>query len=95
MRKYSAVSVYAHTLFKNILVLKKSTTDEDLIKDVLEFLLKHKEFLISKKAELHIELAKVYESQYKNTELVSTLKLILIKFKVSIFKFDSGSKNYT
>lgn len=78
LRKYSAVSVYAHTLFKNITILKKSTTDEDLAKKVLEFLLKHKHFLMSKRADLHIELAKVFESQYKQLDLV-------IKSKLGIF----------
>lgn len=73
MRKYSAVSVYAHTLFKNITILKKSTTDKDLAKNVLEFLLKHKEFSKSKLTDIHIELAKVFESQYKQLDLVSLL----------------------
>lgn len=67
MRKYSAVSVYAYTLFKNISILNKM----DLKKEVLEFLLKHKEFLMSKRANLHIELAKVLESQYKQLDNVS------------------------
>lgn len=71
MRKYSAVSVYAYTLFKNVSILKKSTTDIDLTRDVLEFLLKHKEFFTSKRAELHIELAKVFETQYKQIDSVS------------------------
>lgn len=70
MRKYSAMSVYAHTLFKNISTLKKST-EKDLVKEVLEFLLKHKEFTMSKRANLHIELAKVFESQYKQLNDVS------------------------
>jgi len=43
----------------------------DLKKEVLEFLLKHKEFLMSKRANLHIELAKVLESQYKQLDNVS------------------------
>lgn len=71
MRKYSAVSVYAYTLFKNITVIKKSTTDKDLAKEVLEFLLKHKKFSVSKQADLRIELAKVFESQYKQLDLVT------------------------
>lgn len=82
MRKYSAVSVYAHTLFKNITILKKSTTDKDLAKEVLEFLIEHKEFSKSKQTDLHIELAKVFESQYKRLDLVSLLyflKLSLLK----------------
>lgn len=73
MRKYSAISVFAHTLFKNISILKKSSTDKDLVKVVLEFLLKYKTFLVSKQADLHIELAKVFESQYKQLNLVSIL----------------------
>lgn len=67
MRKYSAVSVYAHTLFKNISILNKT----NLKKEVLEFLLQHKEFLMSKQADLRIELAKVFESQYKELDNVS------------------------
>jgi len=58
-------------LFKNITILKKCTSNVDLVKEVLEFLLKHKEFLMSKQAELHIELAKVFELQYKQLDLVS------------------------
>lgn len=77
MRKYSAISVFAHTLFKNISIFKKSTTDKDLVKVVLEFLLKHKTFLISKQANLHIELAKVLESQYKELNLVSKLLFLI------------------
>jgi len=61
MRKFSAASVYAHMLFKNISILNKT----DLKKEVLEFLLQHKEFLMSKRADLLIELAKLFESQYK------------------------------
>lgn len=76
LRKYSAISVYAHTLFKNITILKKCTSNVDLTKEVLEFLLKHKEFSISKRADLHIELAKVFESQYKQLDLVSILMLL-------------------
>ncbi|XP_022164341.1 fanconi-associated nuclease 1-like [Myzus persicae] len=75
LRKYSAISVYAHTLFKNITILKKCTSNVDLTKEVLEFLLKHKEFSISKRADLHIELAKVFESQYKQLDLAA--KVIL------------------
>lgn len=75
LRKYSAISVYAHTLFKNISILKKCSNNINLAKEVLEFLLEHKEFSISKKADLHIELAKVYESQYKQLDSVSTLRL--------------------
>lgn len=78
MRKYTAVSVYAHTLFKNIPILKKSVTDKDLAKEVLESLILHKEFLISKQTEIHIELAKVFESQYKQLNKVSIEKLFLI-----------------
>jgi len=70
--------VYAHTLFKNITILKKCTSNVNLAKEVLEFLLKHKEFSMSKKAHLHIELAKVFELQYKQLDLVSILKVILI-----------------
>lgn len=75
MQKYSAISVYAHTLFKNITILKKST-EKDLAKEVLEFLLKHKQFSMSKQADLHIELAKVFECQYKQLNEVSILKII-------------------
>lgn len=75
LRKYSAISVYAHTLFKNISILKKCTSNVNLAKEVLEFLLKHKEFSMSKQADLHIELAKVYETQYKQLDCVSILKL--------------------
>lgn len=64
------MSVYAYTLLKNITTLKKSKTDENLTKEVLEFLLKQNEFLPSKRADLHIELAKVFESQYKQLDLV-------------------------
>jgi len=74
MRKYSAISVYAHTLFKNITILKKCNSNKDLCKEVLEFLLKHKEFSISKQADLRIELAKVFESQYKQLDVVSISK---------------------
>lgn len=70
LRKFSAVSVYAYTLFKNITTLKKSETDKNLAKDVLEFLLKQNEFLLSKRADLHIELAKILESQCKQLDLV-------------------------
>lgn len=70
MRKYSAVSVYASLLFKNITILKKSVTDKDLPKEVLEFLLNSKELLVSKRAQLHIELAKVFDAQYKQTDSV-------------------------
>lgn len=79
MQKYSAISVYAHTLLKNITILKKCTTNKDLCKEVLEFLLKHKEFSISKLPDLHIELAKVFESQYKQLDCVSISKLLSIK----------------
>lgn len=75
LRKYSAISVYAHTLFKNITILKKCTSNINLAKEVLEFLLKHKEFSVSKQADLHIELAKVYETQYKQLDCVSILRL--------------------
>ncbi|KAL4121330.1 hypothetical protein QTP88_013864 [Uroleucon formosanum] len=75
MRKYSAISVYAHTLFKNITILKKCTTNKDLCKEVLEFLLKHKEFSISKLPDLHIELAKVFESQYKELDCAANIIL--------------------
>ncbi|VVC25455.1 VRR-NUC domain [Cinara cedri] len=71
LRKYSAVSVYAHTLFKNIPILKKSLTEKDLAKEVLESLLKHKEFLISKQTDIRIELAKVFESQYKQLNIAA------------------------
>lgn len=77
MRKYTAISVYAHTLFKNIPKLKKCA-DKDLAKDVLEFLLKHNNFLMSKQANLHIELARVFETQYKQLDTVCILKLLLI-----------------
>jgi len=75
LQKYSAISVYAHTLFKNISILKKYSSNIDLAKEVLEFLLKHKEFSMSKQADLHIELAKIFESHQKNLELVSISKL--------------------
>lgn len=75
MRKYTAVSVYAYTLFKNIPILKRSITEKDLAKEVLESLLIHKEFLVSKQTEIHIELAKVIESQYKQLNKVSIEKL--------------------
>eukprot|EP00102_Acyrthosiphon_pisum_P023119 XP_016660329.1 PREDICTED: fanconi-associated nuclease 1 [Acyrthosiphon pisum] len=75
MRKYSAISVYAHTLFKNITILKKCNSNKDLCKEVLEFLLKHKEFSISKQADLHIELAKVFESQYKQLDVAANIIL--------------------
>lgn len=42
---------------------------------MLEFLLKHKEFSMSKQADLHIELAKIYETQYKQLDRVSILRL--------------------
>lgn len=85
LRKYSAISVYAHTLFKNITILKKCTSNVDLAKEVLEFLLKHKEFSMSKQAELHIELAKVFELQYKQLDLVSISRLFkYIKMPLSI-----------
>uniref|UniRef100_A0A2S2PDF8 Fanconi-associated nuclease n=1 Tax=Schizaphis graminum TaxID=13262 RepID=A0A2S2PDF8_SCHGA len=75
LRKYSAISVYAHTLFKNITILKKCTSNVNLAKEVLEFLLKHKEFSMSKKALLHIELAKVFELQYKQLDLAANVIL--------------------
>jgi hypothetical protein len=74
LRKYSAVSVYAHVLFKNISILKKSTANKNLAKEVLEYLLKHKEFSMSKIPDLHIELAKVFESQFKQLNNVSIIK---------------------
>lgn len=64
------MSLYAYTLFKNITILKKSKENKNLAKEVLEFLLKHNQFLLSKRADLHIELAKVLESQYKQLDLV-------------------------
>lgn len=70
--------MYAHTLFKNITILKKCTSNINLAKEVLEFLLKYKEFSISKQADLHIELAKVYETQYKQLDRVSILRLFVI-----------------
>lgn len=76
LRKYTAVSVYTHILFKNITILKKSTTNKDLAKEVLEFLLEHKEFSISKLPDIRIELAKVFESQYKQLNFVSMILLI-------------------
>lgn len=75
LRKYSAISVYAHTLFKNITILKKCKSNKDLAKEVLEFLLKHKEFSMSKQADLHIELAKVFEIQYKQLDLAANVIL--------------------
>lgn len=80
MRKYSAISVYAHTLFKNISILKKAT-EQDLVKEVLEFLLKHRQFSMSKQADLHIELAKVLDSQYKQLNNVSMLIQDYFKIK--------------
>lgn len=71
MQKYNAVSVYAHTLFKNISIFKKSVTEKYLAKEVLETLLIHKAFLISKQTNIRIELAKVMESQYKQLNTVS------------------------
>jgi len=62
-------------LFKNITILKKCTSNVDLAKEVLEFLLKHKEFSMSKQADLYIELAKVFELQYKQLDLVSISRL--------------------
>lgn len=75
LRKYTAISVYAHTLFKNITILKKCTSNINLAKEVLEFLLKYKEFSISKQADLHIELAKVYETQYKQLDRAANIIL--------------------
>ncbi|XP_025420501.1 uncharacterized protein LOC112690664 isoform X2 [Sipha flava] len=81
LRKYSAVSVYAHVLFKNISILKKSTANKNLAKEVLEYLLKHKEFSMSKIPDLHIELAKVFESQFKQLNNAATVILDGLKDK--------------
>ncbi|XP_050423310.1 fanconi-associated nuclease 1-like isoform X2 [Adelges cooleyi] len=76
MRKFTAASVYAYTLFKNVTQLKKSTINTDLAKDVLQYLLEKKEFLISKRPDLYVELAKLYEKQYKQLDQAA---IVIIK----------------
>ncbi|XP_050537525.1 fanconi-associated nuclease 1-like [Daktulosphaira vitifoliae] len=82
MRKFTAVSVYTYTLLKNISQLKKFSSENDLTKEVLIFLLDHKEFLISKRINLYIELAKLYEMQYKQLDLAAKVIIEGLKDKV-------------